>query len=254
MERRMSVANVDRHTKIRIWVMLAWGIVSISALVIVTPERAVADALEKIPSITVLGSGAVTAKPDIARIRIGAVTHHASASQALRTNNEAMRQLLDALQEQGIPKQDLQTSTFRLSPQYHQNTRGQIPDIVGYKATNVLQATVRKLDTVGDVIDRAVTVGANHLENVTFSVDDRAGLKDKARHHAIRDARHKAALYAQAAGVTLGRVLKVQETPRATPLPMRQFEVAGGGSPIEPGEIEFRVDVTVVYAIDESAR
>lgn len=252
--RRVSVADEDKHAKSRIWVMVTWGIASVSALLMFTPGCAVADALEEIPSITVLGSGTVTAKPDIARIRIGAVTHHASASQALRTNNEAMRQLLDALQEQGIPKQDLQTSTFRLSPQYHHNTRGQIPDIVGYKATNVLQATVRKLDTVGDLIDEAVKAGANHIENITFSVDDRAGLKDKARHHAIRDAHHKAALYAQAAGVTLGRVLKVEETSRATPLPMRQFEVAGGGSPLEPGEIEFRVDVTVVYGIDESAR
>ncbi len=223
---------------------------SLAAMLLFIPRLSLAVAQEKSPSITVFGSAVVSAEPDIAQLRIGVVTHHASASRALSMNKEAMSKLLKALQEHGVSKRDLQTSSLTLSPQYHHGTRGRIPDISGYNATNLLQVKVRKLDTIGALLDNAVRTGVNRIEGVTFSVDDPATLKDKARRDAVTDARHKATLYAEAADVKLGKVLAVQEMPGAVPFPKQMSAVALTSTPVEPGDIEFRVNVMVTYAIE----
>lgn len=222
-----------------------------ASLLSCAPGFSMAEAEELALAITVLGSAAVSAKPETARIRLGVGTHDPSAARALSENNEIMSKLVAALEEQGIPKKDLHTSSLALSPQHHHDSRGRLPDIVGSNASHVLQVTVRKLEMVGPLLDQVASLGANRIDGVTFSVDDPAMQEDRARQVAMADAHRKAALYADAAGVKLGRVLSVEETPGGVPLPRQHMMRATATAPVEPGEIELRVLVTVTYAIEE---
>jgi uncharacterized protein YggE len=206
-----------------------------------------------VPSLSVVGSGRVAARPDMAQIQVGVVTEAPSAAKALENNNGAMAKLFSALDRRGIDRKDVQTSNFSVTPQYKRGAHGeQLPEVVGYRVSNAVCVKVRKLDALGQVLDEVVQQGANRIQGVSFSVAEPTPLLDKARVEAMADARRKAELYAREAGVEVGRVLLIQEQTPHLPAPL----VAGlaraeaAGVPVAEGEQEFGAVISVTYAID----
>jgi uncharacterized protein YggE len=205
-----------------------------------------------VPSITVVGSGTVSARPDMAQIHVGVVTEAPTAAKALEDNNGAMTKLFSTLDARGIAKKDVQTSSFSVAPQYKRGAHGEQLEIAGYRVSNEVAVKVRKLDSLGPVLDEVVRQGANRVQGISFSVAEPTPLFDAARRKAMADARRKAELYAKEAGVDLGRVLLIQEETPHLPRPLaRGFAGAGVAAavPIAEGEQEFGARITVTYAI-----
>lgn len=218
-------------------------------------ENSAVQERQLVPSITVVGSGKSFAKPDLAQIQVGVVTQDESAAEALQANNRAMNGLIETLKNRQIAERDIQTTSFTVSPRYHHDQRGrQVPEIVGYEVRNLVQIRVRDIEKLGELLDEVIGEGANQVHGINFSVDDAEKILDEARLKALTDARRKAELYANAAGIELGRVLLIQEQPPALPMQPRMFEMArqmaDAAVPIAPGEQEFQVRITVTYAVD----
>jgi uncharacterized protein YggE len=142
-----------------------------------------------------------------------------------------------------------------LRPQYSQPSQGsrEAPKIVGYEANNSLSVRVRALEKLGAVLDRLVTVGANQIRAIELTVAEPAPLRDKARVAAMKDARRKADMLAEAAGVRIVRLFSVQEDvlegPRPVAMRMTADSAARPSVPIEAGEQEIRGRVTAVFEI-----
>jgi hypothetical protein len=205
-----------------------------------------------VPSLTVVGSGTVSARPDMAQIQVGVVTEAASAAKALKDNNDAMARLFATLDGRGIPRKDVQTSTFSVVPQYKRGPHSEhLPEIIGYRVSNAVRVKVRKLDALGDVLDEVVQQGANQVQGVSFSVAEPTPLLDEARRKAMADARRKAELYAKEAGVTVGRALLIQEQSPHLPGPFLAgvSRAEAARVPIAEGELDFGAIITVTYAI-----
>jgi hypothetical protein len=79
---------------------------------------------------------------------------------------------------------------------------------------------------------------------------------DEARQRAIADAQRKAALYAKAAGVSLGRPLVIQEQGTEIPSPRVYFgvEMARSAVPVATGEQALHANVSVTFALEEPTR
>jgi uncharacterized protein YggE len=208
------------------------------------------------PSITVAGTGEVSATPDLAHIQVGVVTQAKSAAAALKDNNAAMDNLFKAIAAHGITEKDVQTSNISVTPQYRPIPPGapgreRQPEIIGYQVTNQVQLKVRKLTTLGPVLDDLVQKGANQVHGISFGFADPQQLMDRARRKAIADARRKADLYAEAADVRIGQVLSIEEAPQHARMASTfQLVSTGGGSvPIAAGEQQLHATVTVTYAL-----
>ena len=95
--------------------------------------------------------------------------------------------------------------------------------------------------------------GANAMNGIFFAVADPAPLETEARRTAVANARAKAEVLADAAGVALGPVMSIHEGGAApTPGPvMRSMAMEESAVPIAGGEIDIRSQVTIVYAIGE---
>src|SRR5687767_7062060 len=76
-------------------------------------------------TIALIGTGEVRAKPDIAVITLGVTTRAATAREALTRNNAAMTEILDHMQQAGIPPKDVQTSNFTVNPAYLYDNQNQ---------------------------------------------------------------------------------------------------------------------------------
>jgi uncharacterized protein len=204
------------------------------------------------PSISVVGSGTASARPDTAEVSAGVVTRAATAAQALAQNNAGMDKVLKAVAALGIADRDVQTTGFNVVPQRRQGKQEQQPpEIVGYEVSNQVRIKVRDLAALGRLLDTLVGQGANALGGISFSVGEPAPVLDQARTKAMADARRKAEVYAQAAGVTLGPLLSIREATAAIPrfggeMPRAMAMTA---VPVAPGEQEFQASVTVTYEI-----
>ncbi len=191
-------------------------------------------------------------KPDLARGNIGVVTQFESASAGVRRNNEAVEKLLGALDEYGIAESDIQTSNFRVAPQYEYDRSGQAPRLIGYRVTNQVRVAVRRIADLGALLDEVVIAGANQINDVTFAVNEAKSFEDTARRRAMADAHRKAALYAQEAGVRLGSVLRVEEAADTVAIRQIDFDAVQDARavPIAPGQQTLRQHVRVTFAIE----
>ena len=208
--------------------------------------------------LSVIGEGIVRGQPDMAVMTVGVTTEAEAAREALSANNEAMNRLIEALRAAGIDSRDLQTANFLVEPRYSQppmDYDGREPfeqRIVGYAVRNELTVRIRELEATGEILDQVVTLGANSISGPTFTVADPRELEDAARRAAIRDAERKAELYAEAAEVSLGPIMRIEEAvaqwPQPVPMAAMAREVAADSSvPIEGGELTFRAQVSVSW-------
>jgi len=203
--------------------------------------------------IYVSGTATIKATPDIATVEIGVQTFHKDVEEAVAENSEKAEDIIAAIRQQGVAEKDIQTSRFNIYPQRdYQNNR---PDeIIGFQVDNMVSATVRDLDTVGKVLQAAIDAGANNINGLNFSVDDPIPLRDEARAEAIKDARRRADIMAEAAGIKVGKVISITETSYPGPIIAREsFDKAAFAEsvPIQPGELELTIQVQVAFAIDE---
>jgi len=206
--------------------------------------------------LSVIGQGKATAAPDMATILTGVVTESASAMEALSANNEAMDNILGTLKTYKIAKKDVQTVHFNVSPQYKRDERGRRQtEIVGYQAMNQLSVKVRNLGELGKVLDALIRSGSNQVSGVNFGIDDPSTVLNLARNRAIANARSRAELYAQAAGVRVGKVFVISEQPvePLRPKAFRQSFAAESISavPMEIGEQTVHVKIHMTFGIED---
>ena len=208
--------------------------------------------------ISLTGIGEVTAKPDMALITSGVVTQAATAREALTANTKAMADLLAVLKAAGVEERDVQTSGFSVNPNYvysdQRDASGYTlpPQINGYSVSNNVTVRIRDLASLGTVLDQQVTVGANSINGVMFTVADPSALYDEARKEAFADAKKKAELYAEAAGEELGLIKSVSEQQgysEPQPYMMKAMDsvAAAAPVPVATGELSFQVNVNVTW-------
>jgi len=206
--------------------------------------------------IQVVGEGRATAAPDMARISLG-VSHQAeTAGAAMDAMSAATQAVLGRLGSEGINQADIQTGQLMLEPAYNYNTPDGNPKMIGFIATQMLDVKVREIATVGEVLDAVVQDGANRVNGVSFDVADPQAATDEARRDAVSDARARAELYADAAGVGLGDLVSISEsTVYSPPMPMYDQRVGAAAEaasvPVAPGQLSIVTNVTVTYAIAE---
>jgi len=199
--------------------------------------------------ISVSGTGSVSARPDVAVVSIGVQTQSEEAAAALSQNSGRMQALIDALKKGGVAAGDIQTQFLNLRPRYSQPQSRQAnggPVLVGYAAINTVVVRVRKLDTLGSLLDTAVGVGGNRIDSVSFEISNSAEFLRQARDAAWQSAEAKAKQLAALADTDLGPVLSISESSR-TPYPVtRGMAMEAAAVPVEPGSqsIEVTLDVT----------
>ena len=171
-----------------------------------------ADEVKMNRLITLTGHGEVRAVPDMAVINMGVVSSAETARAALDANTKAMTELMANLKAANIEDKDIATSNFSVNPRmdYGQNG-GQVPKLVGYDVTNSVTVIVHKIDGLGALLDKAVTSGSNQINGISFSVSKPDEAMDEARKLAVKDATHKAQIYASAASINLGNIMSLSE-------------------------------------------
>jgi uncharacterized protein YggE len=174
--------------------------------------------------IWVTGTGKITMEPDLAILNLGVETIEMTVAEANGAAATAMDAIMQSLMENGVEERDIQTHNFNVRPQYEwievdeNGRRSNRRELVGYEVTNSLTARVRDLDTVGTVIDEVITAGgdATRFNGLRFTVEDTSDLMSQLREKAVMDAMTKAQQVADTAGVGLGSLGYITDSPAST--------------------------------------
>lgn len=248
------------HAK-RLLVAIVLGVVIVPLVACAVPQVASAPsqsvALAQTPApskgITVVGTGRVTAKPDMASINLGVQTQGETAQQAQQVNAQKMEAVVRTLKGMGIAENDIQTSTVSLQPVYEQDRMSPSQSrIVAYEARNIVFVRLMELTKVGAVLDEAVKSGANAAYGIQFGLRDDAEQRKEALKMAVQDAQAKADAIAEAMGHSAKDAESVIEESVSFPLMAKDSiemtrAAAAAPTPIEPGELEITANVRVVY-------
>ena len=210
------------------------------------------DALTTNGTIVVSGTGRIAVDPDVADLRLGVAISRPSVDTARAAAAEAMAAILAAVGAAGVAPRDVRTTLLSVQPRYDYRD-GKAPTLVGYDLANIVEVTARDLASLGAIVDGSLSAGATSLDGLSFRVDDPREAERAARIAAVAEARSRAEILAEAAGVAIGGVVGIVEggPPPTWPQPKAQMlrAVADAGTPVEAGTTEISVTVTVTFRI-----
>ena len=205
--------------------------------------------------IAVSGEGEVETKPDTAIVDFSVIALNQKAQKAYEENNALTEKIKTAIKAENIKEEDIKTSGFNVFPEYEYLTQGRKRQFTGYKVVHRMTIKIRDISRAGYMMDKLIESGANEISGINFTVEDVKKYEKDARKNAVDDAKQKAESLAAATGVTLGKILRVEEAQadagHAPVLRMKAFSAADNASaPVEPGQLKIYENVNVWYSIE----
>ncbi len=231
------------------WMLLVLAILALT----LTPASAQAPQ-EGRRQIVTMGLGRVEVSPDQAILTVGATLQRPTATETWTETSRVATQVLARMAQLGVRKEQMRTSGVQLSPIYSSpRDGGDQARIVRYQGSYTLTLTLDDLGLVGRVIDTAVEAGVNNLVGISFGLRDPSKARKEALTLAVRDAREKAEVIAQAAGLQIREVERIIEGTVNVQGVIRQLPVPGMGAPVpmptqvEPGMVTVIAQVSAVF-------
>jgi uncharacterized protein YggE len=202
-------------------------------------------------SITVSGTGRVAVLPDVADLQLGVSIVRRTVAIARAEAATTMTAILAAVEAAGVPRRDVRTTTLSVQPRYEYRDN-KPPTLTGYELANGASVVIRDLARLGEVIDGSLGAGATSMDRLAFRVADPGPAEREARRLAMTEARSRADILAASAGLTIHGVADIVEgVPGSPPWPRMKAErmalASDAATPVEAGETEISVTVTVTY-------
>lgn len=200
-------------------------------------------------SVRANGDGSVSVRPDAARVSVSVVKQAATAADAAAQNATTAAAVIAAIRQLLGPNADVRTAFYNLSPIYSTPRDGP-QQIVGFTATNTIEAVAADPALGGRVIDTAIASGASRVDSVRLFLRDEEPSRAQALRVASQRARSRADAIALGLGVRLGQILNVQEgTPTVLAAGRIDVGATATTTPIEGGTLEVRANVVLEIEI-----
>ncbi len=230
---------------------MVWLLVVMAAVAAVQGAAAQTAPTSDESVIVARGEGVVRVTPDRAFVTVAAETRAPNPREAQRLNAQAMAEVQRRLRAAGVGGDAIRTVGLNLLLESDWVNGRRVTR--GYVARNSVEVRVDAVGQTGEIVDAAVGGGATTLSEIRFDVSQRAALEREALRLAVADARGRAEAMAAGAGRTLDHVVRIQENGVSTPpVPPTFMRAAAAGeaepTPVAPGLIEIRADVTLTAA------
>ena len=159
--------------------------------------------------ITVSGTGETQVSADTAVISLGVSARDQDVLKAQQKVNETIAAIRKALTEKGVKEENINTEYINIYAMYDYSSDQE--QIAAYNASSTLAIRVTDMDSTGTLIDVAFEAGANTLNGISFSASDTEEARAASLKKAVADARAKAEILAEAAGLSITGIETVSE-------------------------------------------
>lgn len=203
--------------------------------------------------VVVEGEGEAKAIPDEAVITFGINVQESSVIAAKTKVEKAIAGFNNQLKALGIPKDNILTTLYSISPRYSFTEGKSIPD--GYNASIQQEVKFKNFNLIEKALEKATENGINIIGNIRLQLSEqtRHEAEQKARNQAVEKAKEKAKTIAKAAGVSLGKIISIEEANTTPPLYGYRTLSAGANIPsseaIQPGSTNVTIRIKLEYEI-----
>lgn len=215
------------------------------------------DVQKEVDTISVNGTGEITAVADTVSISLSVVTENADLIEALKENSNKMNEVISFLKSYDIEDKDIKTTNYSISPRYEYDENWNNRHLVGYEIYQTVGVKIRDLSKVGEIIAGATNNGVNTIGQLQFVIDDDEALIEQAKNEAIADAKSQAANLEQQLGVKLSKIVGFYESGTTVPSPYNYARAVSAvadeaaiAPTIEAGENTITSSITIVYEIE----
>lgn len=209
-------------------------------------------------TITVMGKALVTSAPDEAVLTLSVENEGGDPGQALDTNSENTKKVVDRLKAEGLDDSAIETASVTVYPIRTYDPQTGKESLTGYRAQNTVTVTLKDALKVGKVFAAAVESGATNISGPVWRLSEDSAAVTEALTKAVADAKIKAEAVAAAQGLKLGDALMMNEGGVDVP-DVRAYATAAGYEsedavkvaepPISPATLDITATITVTYAI-----
>lgn len=212
--------------------------------------------------ISVKGKGKASIPPDTIEINMILTTLKPTYEEAMNAASRDLDELRLCLRSAGFDKKDIKTTNFRVDTKYENisDANGNYRRVfVGYEVTNNLRIEFEQNAMMLTRVLNALAGCKSTPEfSIRYKVKDDTEVKDLLLERAVEDARSKAKVMAEAAGVRLGKVLSIDYSGSDIQLyrdiySMNKNLISTGGAPnidLQPDDIDVEDTVTVVWRME----
>lgn len=210
-------------------------------------------------TIAVSGMAEQEVAPDMAYIDVGINVRADDAETARTQEAQIASQIRRALLGLAITDNDLQNTSYYLYQEY-KVVRNGVRTADKYVLDSSIKVTVKDLDKLSQVIDNVVEAGATNISNITYALSTQNIIQRQLLATAVKNARDKAAVVANAGSRTLGNMLSADINSfdggtivayganklRST----TNLAEDGVATKLSPGKIKLNARVQVVFSLN----
>ncbi len=207
------------------------------------------EAAFRTTTLNISAQGEVRTAPEVATLMIGATWEAATAQGASAETNGRVNAAVQALRKAGVAQRDIQTQQVQINPKYSDRSGGPVR-IIAYEATTMVSVIARNPERAGDLLDIAMSAGANQVRGVRYGLADPGKAQREARDQALRALQHDAARVADVMGQRVVRLVRVDSHGWGQVMSANRIEeIVVTGTRVEPGELVVRTSVNGVFEL-----
>jgi hypothetical protein len=225
-------------------------------LLLTIGASALAD--EQTRTITVNGTGTAEVKPDQATLRMSIVAREATLAAAQKAAADVTKKVLKMTDRMDIDRDQVDTTGASVRPDYRWNRDKEEQELRGYIAERQISVVIEDLETLGAVVEGAVSAGVNQVSPPHLDSSKRKQTYRKALRAAADDAKENASQLAKALSAKLGEVISIKSGSNAPrpPVPyaanMRAMAAESDAEEsYNAADLSFNATVTVVFELTE---
>lgn len=159
--------------------------------------------------LKVQGEGLVAVAPELIVLKITVTNREKEYAAAIAGLNSKTEQVRRAIEGAGLKRDDLKTTDFGVTSDYKQDKEYN-RTLIGFVAQHYLHISMPIDKQLANSVFRTLAGSGTGAEfHVRFDVKDRNEVKNRAIAAAVENAKARATVLAEAAGVSVGRILNI---------------------------------------------
>lgn len=194
-------------------------------------------------TVTVSGEAKSEQKSQVATFNAGVMVVSDNKETAVSDVNTKMEAIVTSVKDFGIEEKDIKTQNLSI---YQQEQ----PRAGEWRVSTDISIKLREVDKANDLANLLTQSGATSVYGPSFAVDDTVEAEEGLIGQAIKNAKEKAEVIANASGRKLGKVKSVTEGYSSPGLYPVMERASGGGASLEPGSQTVSKTVTVVFELE----
>lgn len=200
--------------------------------------------------VTTQGTGEISLVPDQVHFLIVIRVDNDQAGRALGEADSQSKAVIDGFRELGVIDDQMKTLSLNVY-QAHDYRDGEVIRTY-YVAEHRLRITLDNLALIGQGFDIVAQQEGQLQASIQLDSSQRKLAMDQALAEAIRDARRKATIMAEAEGMQLGAISQMTNTRLLNPGSSFDDRSVGfeGSTTVMPGQITISTTATVVYDLE----